>query len=132
MCAAYTKYCYQCDSTLDNNCQEKWDDRLSTNQEKYKECKLWDAKFCVKVTGMWGGKIGLIIALRQQTLKHIRGGWSHYTDTSKPADGNGGSKYGHCPIRVQTSDLSITGPRAYQLLLPGPQGKENSFGNIQE
>jgi hypothetical protein len=57
MCAAYAKYCYQCDSTLDNNCQEKWDDRLSTNQEKYKECKLWDAKFCVKVTGMWGGKI---------------------------------------------------------------------------
>jgi hypothetical protein len=42
----------------------------------------------------------LVIALRPQTPKHIRGGWSHYTDTSKPVDGNGGSKYGHCPIRV--------------------------------
>jgi hypothetical protein len=32
---------------------------------------------------------GLVIALRQQTLKHISGGWSHYTDTSEPVDGNG-------------------------------------------
>jgi hypothetical protein len=29
------------------------------------------------------------IALRPQTPKHIRGGWSHYTDTSEPVDGNG-------------------------------------------
>jgi hypothetical protein len=36
-------------------------------------------------TGVWG----LVIALRPQTPKHIRGGWSHYTDTSKPVDGNG-------------------------------------------
>jgi hypothetical protein len=28
-----------------------------------------------------------IIALRPQTPKHIRGGWSHYTDTSEPVDG---------------------------------------------
>jgi hypothetical protein len=27
------------------------------------------------------------IALRPQTPKHIRGGWSHYTDTSEPVDG---------------------------------------------
>jgi hypothetical protein len=32
---------------------------------------------------------GLVIALRPQTPKHIRGGWSHYTDTSGPVDGNG-------------------------------------------
>jgi hypothetical protein len=31
----------------------------------------------------------LVIALRPQTLKHIRDGWSHYTDASKPVDGNG-------------------------------------------
>jgi hypothetical protein len=31
----------------------------------------------------------LVIALRPQTPKHIRGGRSHYTDTSEPADGNG-------------------------------------------
>jgi hypothetical protein len=30
---------------------------------------------------------GLAIALRPQTPKHIRGGWSHYTDTSEPVDG---------------------------------------------
>jgi hypothetical protein len=35
------------------------------------------------------GWFGLVIALRPQTLKHIRGGWSHYTDTSEPVDGNG-------------------------------------------
>jgi hypothetical protein len=29
----------------------------------------------------------LVIALRPQTPKHIRGGWSHYTDTSEPVDG---------------------------------------------
>jgi hypothetical protein len=31
----------------------------------------------------------LVIALRPQTPKHIRGGWSHYIDTSEPVDGNG-------------------------------------------
>jgi hypothetical protein len=30
---------------------------------------------------------GLVTALRPQTPKHIRGGWSHYTDTSEPVDG---------------------------------------------
>jgi hypothetical protein len=35
------------------------------------------------------GFVGLVIALRPQTPKHIRGGWSHYTDTSEPVDGNG-------------------------------------------
>jgi hypothetical protein len=33
------------------------------------------------------GWFGLVIALRPQTPKHIRGGWSHYTDTSEPVDG---------------------------------------------
>jgi hypothetical protein len=31
--------------------------------------------------------LGLVIALRPQTPKHIKGGWSHYTDTSQPVDG---------------------------------------------
>jgi hypothetical protein len=34
----------------------------------------------------------LVIALRPQTPKHIRGGLSHYTDTSEPVDGNQGLK----------------------------------------
>jgi hypothetical protein len=33
----------------------------------------------------------LVIALRPQTPKHIRGGWSHYTDTSEPVDGEVGT-----------------------------------------
>jgi hypothetical protein len=32
---------------------------------------------------------GLVIALRPQTPKHIRGGWSYYTDTSEPLNGRG-------------------------------------------
>jgi hypothetical protein len=31
----------------------------------------------------------LVIALRPQTPKRIRGGWSHFSDTSEPVDGNG-------------------------------------------
>jgi hypothetical protein len=34
---------------------------------------------------------GLVIALRPQTPKHIRGSWSHYTDTSEPVDGGVGT-----------------------------------------
>jgi hypothetical protein len=30
-----------------------------------------------------------MVTLRPQTPKHIRGGWSHYTETSEPVDGNG-------------------------------------------
>jgi hypothetical protein len=33
--------------------------------------------------------LDLVFALRPQTPKHIRGGWSHYTDTSNSVDGNG-------------------------------------------
>jgi hypothetical protein len=33
--------------------------------------------------------LGLVIALRPQTPKHVRGRWSHYADTSKPVDGYG-------------------------------------------
>jgi hypothetical protein len=33
----------------------------------------------------------LVIALRPQTPKHIRGGWSQYTDTSEPIDGGVGT-----------------------------------------
>jgi hypothetical protein len=37
---------------------------------------------------IWLGLVGLVIAVRPQTPKQIKGGWSHYTDTSKPVDGN--------------------------------------------
>jgi hypothetical protein len=34
-------------------------------------------------------QVGKVIALRPQTPKHIRGAWSHYTNTSEPVEGNG-------------------------------------------
>jgi hypothetical protein len=34
---------------------------------------------------------GFVIALRPQPPKRIRGGWSHYTDTSEPVDGGVGT-----------------------------------------
>jgi hypothetical protein len=34
---------------------------------------------------------GLVIVLRPQTPKHIRCGWSHYTDTNEPVDGGVGT-----------------------------------------
>jgi hypothetical protein len=37
------------------------------------------------------GLFCFVIALRPQTPKHIRGGWSQYTDTSEPVDGGVGT-----------------------------------------
>jgi hypothetical protein len=64
--------------------------------------------------------VGLVIALRSQTSKHtcIRVGWSHYTDTSEPVHG-----YEAQNMATVQSDFSITGPRAYQMLLPGPHSE---------
>jgi hypothetical protein len=42
---------------------------------------------CVLCVSECACVIGLVVALRPQTPKHIRGGWSHYTDTSEPVDG---------------------------------------------
>jgi hypothetical protein len=54
-------------------------------------------------------------ALPSESHTHLQSNcWSH-TDTSEPVDGNWAQNYAHCPIRVRTSELSITGPRAYQL-----------------
>jgi len=50
--------CYQCQSNIHNTCQEKWDDKLKVTENYYNLCQLWDAKYCVKVTGMWGGVVG--------------------------------------------------------------------------
>jgi hypothetical protein len=39
---------------------------------------------------IWFGLV-LVVALRPQTPKHFRGGWSHYTDSSEPVDGRVGT-----------------------------------------
>jgi hypothetical protein len=42
-----------------------------------------------------------MVALHPHTPKHIKGGWSHYTDTTEPVNGYGAqNNYGHCPTRV--------------------------------
>jgi hypothetical protein len=45
----------------------------------------------------------LVIALRPQTPKHIRGGWSQYTDTSEPVDGGVGT----LQLRTTRTILSV-------------------------
>jgi hypothetical protein len=40
-----------------------------------------------RVCGFVNVLVGLVIALRPHTPKHIRGGWSHSTDTSEPIVG---------------------------------------------
>jgi hypothetical protein len=60
--------------------------------------------------GMWRRwwKKERIVALRPHTLKHIRGGWSHYT--SEPVDGYGVQNMVTVQSGFQTRDLSIAGP----------------------
>jgi hypothetical protein len=48
-------------------------------------------------------------SLRPHTPKHIRGGWSHYTDTSEQADGYGAQNMVTVQTGFSTSDLLITG-----------------------
>jgi hypothetical protein len=52
----------------------------------------------------------LVIALRPQTPKHTNGGWSHYSDTSEPVDGNGAQNMVTIQSGFRTRDLSIPGP----------------------
>jgi hypothetical protein len=63
----------------------------------FKACTPMIKKFCEvsvhsAVVEWWRDHafvVILVIALRPQTPKNIRGSWSHYTDTSEPVDGNG-------------------------------------------
>jgi hypothetical protein len=64
-----------------------------------------------------GWLVGLVIALRPETPKHIRGGWSHYTDTSEPVDCNGAqnivtvqSRFEPATLRPLTHVPALTGP----------------------
>ncbi|XP_060552536.1 U-scoloptoxin(05)-Sm1a-like [Ruditapes philippinarum] len=50
--------CYQCDSTLDHNCQEYFNHDNPNVPLRATECKMYNAKFCIKATGLWGGIVG--------------------------------------------------------------------------
>jgi hypothetical protein len=52
-----------------------------------------------------------MVVLRLHTPKLIRGGWLHYTDTSKPVVGYGAQNIVTVQSGFRTSDLSITAPK---------------------
>ncbi|XP_064607936.1 tRNA-splicing endonuclease subunit Sen54-like [Liolophura sinensis] len=47
--------CYQCNSSLDYNCQEMFDHDSGNNPLTASYCDLYEAKYCIKTTGIWGG-----------------------------------------------------------------------------
>lgn len=49
--------CFVCNSTLDQNCNEKFESP-ETNPIKMEPCNVYRARYCVKVYGMWGGTVG--------------------------------------------------------------------------
>ena len=52
-------YCYRCDSSNDFSCSEFWDPSLDVNGQYYSDCgNVFDAKYCVKMTGVYDGKLG--------------------------------------------------------------------------
>ena len=51
--------CYSCDSSSDFSCTEFWDPSLDVNEQYYTDCShVNDAKYCVKMTGIFDGKLG--------------------------------------------------------------------------
>jgi hypothetical protein len=67
---------------------------------------------CVCADGVGVG-VGLVVALRPQTPEHIRGDWSHYTDTSEPVVGNGAQNMvtvqsGFAPATFRSLDHELT------------------------
>jgi hypothetical protein len=65
--------------------------------------------------------VGLVIALRPQTPKHIRGGWSHYTDTSEPVDGGEGT----LQLLTTRTVLSVKMDKENSLTLLWPEWRLN-------
>jgi hypothetical protein len=58
----------------------------------------------------------LVIVLRTQTQKHIRGGgWSHYTDTSEPVDGYGAPVMVTVQSRFEPATFWSLAQHVYQL-----------------
>ena len=51
--------CYSCESSTDFSCSEFWDPSLVVNQQYLSDCRnVYDAKYCVKMTGIYDGKLG--------------------------------------------------------------------------
>lgn len=50
--------CYQCNSTLDHNCQEFFNHDNPNNPLSATDCVMYQANYCIKVTGLWMGIVG--------------------------------------------------------------------------
>ena len=51
--------CYSCESSKNFSCSEFWDPSLDVNQQYLSDCRnVYDAKYCVKMTGIYDGKLG--------------------------------------------------------------------------
>lgn len=51
--------CYSCDSSNHFSCSEFWDPSLAVNNKYYSNCStVQDAKYCIKMTGVYDGKLG--------------------------------------------------------------------------
>ena len=51
--------CYSCESSQDFSCSEFWDPSLDVNHQYLSDCRdVYDAKYCVKMTGIYDGKLG--------------------------------------------------------------------------
>ncbi|KAH3734677.1 U-scoloptoxin(05)-Sm1a-like [Dreissena polymorpha] len=50
--------CYQCNSAVDSECQEFFNHDLPDSSQRPKLCTMYQAQYCIKVTGMWGGVVG--------------------------------------------------------------------------
>jgi hypothetical protein len=70
---------------------------------------LMDRRYCLAGTfAEIPDGLVLVIALRPQTLKQVRCGWSHYSDTSEPVDGDRAQNMVTVQSGFRTRDLSIT------------------------
>nr|XP_011427744.2 U-scoloptoxin(05)-Sm1a [Crassostrea gigas] len=50
--------CYQCNSTLDSNCQDRFNHDQSINPIRSTKCTVYNSRYCIKITGVWGGIVG--------------------------------------------------------------------------
>jgi hypothetical protein len=70
--------------------------------------------------------LGFVIALRPQTPKHIRGGWSRYTDISEPVDGGVGT----LQLWTTWTILSVKMDRENSLTLLWPEWGSNPIPSL--
>lgn len=51
--------CYECDSSSNFTCTEKWDPSSRTSSIYRNNCrKVFEATYCIKMTGIYDGKLG--------------------------------------------------------------------------